>query len=149
MSPSSPLVLLMVFSLFFMMLTILKSIGQVFSRIFQAGAGYHTGAGCHFLLQVIFPPQGSNQHLLLLLNWQADSLLLCSLGNAFSRIYLSLSHVIYSQTRLELWYALTYICKFNSTITSFLPNQFWVVTVVLFIHFLLLHCNQYKLSGLK
>ena len=32
-----------------------------------------TGAGCHFLLQGIFPPQGWNAHLL---PWQVDSSLL-------------------------------------------------------------------------
>ena len=32
--------------------------------------------GCHFLLQGIFPTQRSNLHLLHLLRWQADSLLL-------------------------------------------------------------------------
>ena len=30
--------------------------------------------GCHFLLQGIFPTQGLNPHLLLLLHWQADCL---------------------------------------------------------------------------
>ena len=34
--------------------------------------------GCHFLLQGIFPTQGSNLHLL---HWQADSLLLNNLGS--------------------------------------------------------------------
>ena len=33
-----------------------------------------TGQGCHFLLQGIFPTQGSNPHLLYLLHWQVDSL---------------------------------------------------------------------------
>ena len=33
--------------------------------------GKDTGAGCHFLLQEIFPTQGSKLHLLCLLNWQA------------------------------------------------------------------------------
>ena len=32
--------------------------------------------GCHFLLQGIFPTQGSNPHLLSLLQWQTDSSLL-------------------------------------------------------------------------
>ena len=32
------------------------------------------GSGCHFLLQGIFPTQGSNPHLLHLLHWQEDSL---------------------------------------------------------------------------
>ena len=37
--------------------------------------------GCHFLLQGIFPTQGSNLRLLCLLHWQADSLSLCHLGS--------------------------------------------------------------------
>ena len=36
--------------------------------------GKNTGAGCHFLLQSILLTQGSNQSLLHLLHWQADSL---------------------------------------------------------------------------
>ena len=36
--------------------------------------GKNTGMGCCFLLQGIFPSQGSNPHLLQLLHWQADSL---------------------------------------------------------------------------
>ena len=36
--------------------------------------GKSTGVGCHFLLQGIFPSQGSNPHLLCLLHWQVDSL---------------------------------------------------------------------------
>ena len=42
--------------------------------------GKNTGQGCHFLLQNIFPTQGSNLCLLYLLNWQADSLPLHHLG---------------------------------------------------------------------
>ena len=34
-------------------------------------SGKNTGVGCHFLLQGIFPSQGSNSHLL---PWQTDSL---------------------------------------------------------------------------
>ena len=37
--------------------------------------GKNTGVDCHFLLQGIFPTQGSNLHLLCLLHWQAGSLL--------------------------------------------------------------------------
>ena len=37
----------------------------------------NTGVGCHFLLQGIFPTQGSNPHLL---HWQADSLPMSHLG---------------------------------------------------------------------
>ena len=36
--------------------------------------GKNTGAGCHALLQRIFPTQGSNPHLLHLLHWQEGSL---------------------------------------------------------------------------
>ena len=39
--------------------------------------GTNTGVGCHFLLQGIFPTQGSNPRLL---HWQADSLPLNHLG---------------------------------------------------------------------
>ena len=34
----------------------------------------NTGVGCHFLLQGIFPAQGSNLLLLDLLHWQVDFL---------------------------------------------------------------------------
>ena len=42
----------------------------------------NTGVGCHFLLQGIFPTQGSNPCLLHLLHWQVDSLPLCLLGSS-------------------------------------------------------------------
>ena len=48
--------------------------------------GKNTGLGCRFLLQGIFPTQGSNLHLLYLLHWQVDSLPLSQKGN---RDYLS------------------------------------------------------------
>ena len=43
--------------------------------------GKNTGVGCHFLLQGIFPTQGSNPRLPCLLDWQADSLPLSHLGS--------------------------------------------------------------------
>ena len=43
--------------------------------------GKNTGVGCHFLLQRIFPTQGSNPQLLHLLHWQAESLPLRYLGS--------------------------------------------------------------------
>ena len=43
--------------------------------------GKNTGVGCHFLLQGIFPTQGSNLSLLRLLHWPADSLPLRRLGS--------------------------------------------------------------------
>ena len=42
--------------------------------------GKDTGVGCHFLLQGIFPTQGSNLCLLCLLHWPADSLPRCHRG---------------------------------------------------------------------
>ena len=36
--------------------------------------GKNTGVGCHFLLQGIFPTQGSSPHLVHLLHWQVGSL---------------------------------------------------------------------------
>ena len=36
--------------------------------------GKNTGVGCHFLLQGIFPTQGSNPYLFCLLHWQMGSL---------------------------------------------------------------------------
>ena len=42
--------------------------------------GKNTGAACHFLFQGIFPTQGSNPRLLLLLHQQAGSSLLHDLG---------------------------------------------------------------------
>ena len=36
--------------------------------------GKNTGVGCRFLLQWIFPTQGSNPHLLCLLHWQTNFL---------------------------------------------------------------------------
>ena len=42
--------------------------------------GKNAGMGCHFLLQGMFPTQGSNIRLL---HWQADSLALSHLGSPF------------------------------------------------------------------
>ena len=59
----------------------------------------NTGVGCHFLLQGIFPTQGSNLCIWSLLQWQADSLPLSHLGESESRSVLSDSlrpHGLYS-----------------------------------------------------
>ena len=40
---------------------------------------WNTGAGGHFLLQGLFPTQGSNLHLLCLLHWQVAPLTLSML----------------------------------------------------------------------
>ena len=44
--------------------------------------GKNIGASCHFLLQGIFPLQGSNEHLLCLLHWQLDSFPLAPPGKS-------------------------------------------------------------------
>ena len=61
----------------------------------------NTGVGCHFLLQGIFPTQGSNLCLWSLLQWQADSLPLSHLGESESESHPVLSdslrpHGLYS-----------------------------------------------------
>ena len=48
--------------------------------------GKNTGVGCHFLLQGIFLTQGSNPHLLCLLHWRVDSLLLMPAGKPINHI---------------------------------------------------------------
>ena len=47
--------------------------------------GKNIGVGCHFLLQGIFPTQGSNPHPLHLLHWQEYSLPLHHLGSLVLR----------------------------------------------------------------
>ena len=44
------------------------------SSVHGDSPGKNTGVGCHALLQGIFPIQGSNPHLLRLLDWQTGSL---------------------------------------------------------------------------
>ena len=59
--------------------------------------GKSTGVGCHFLLQEIFPTQGSNSRLLYLLHWQVDSLSLCYLGSLIAlSIFSYFTHFPYS-----------------------------------------------------
>ena len=43
------------------------------SSVYGDSPSKNTGVGCHFLLQCIFPTQGSNLHLQHLPHWQADS----------------------------------------------------------------------------
>ena len=59
--------------------------------------GKNAGVGCHFLLQGIFPTQGSNSYLLCLLHWQAGSLPLVPPGKPNTRpercLILTVSHL--------------------------------------------------------
>ena len=61
--------------------TCVLSRGCLCSRLWSAellcpwnSPGQNNGVGCHFLLQGIFPTQGSNLFLLCFLNWQVDFL---------------------------------------------------------------------------
>ena len=76
----------------------------------------NTEMDCRFLLQGIFPPQGSNLHLL---HWQVDSLLSSHLGSPFSAVSDSLRpHGLYSlrsspvhvifQARVLEWVAISF-----------------------------------------
>ena len=67
--------------------------------------GKNTGVGCHFLRQGIFMTWRLNLHLLHLLCWQADSLLLCHLGSPIYKFYIYIFfsiHIIIKYTRH--WY---------------------------------------------
>ena len=70
----------------------------------------NTGVGCHFLLPVIFPTQGSNPHFLHLLYWQADSLPLSHLGNPIIQYYHSFCLFILFMgfSRQEYWSGLPF-----------------------------------------
>ena len=48
----------------------------------------NTGVSCHFLLQGIFPTQGSNLHLLHLLHWRAGSLQLVPPGKCYTGMFI-------------------------------------------------------------
>ena len=87
--------------------------------------GKNTGVSCHFLLQGIFPTQGSNPRLLHLLHWQADSLPLAppgkttltvikyfkgtSLNTTFSTSYCSISLIPLQQHFSSIIYLLSLI----------------------------------------
>ena len=64
--------------------------------------GKNTGLGCHFLLQGIFPIQGWNPHLLLLLHWQEGSLPLAPPGSDAEHLFLFLL-VIYMPSSVKFW----------------------------------------------
>ena len=69
--------------------------------------GKNTGVGCHFLLQGIFPSQGSNLSLLCLLHCLTDSLSLSHLGSLSEAIQPVRAHPGNSDDTLQ--YTNTYI----------------------------------------
>ena len=65
-------------------------------------------SGLPFLLQVIFPTQGSNPHLLSCLHWQEDSIPLAPTGATIICITLSFS------SKALFWFSFIYkYCKVN------------------------------------
>ena len=58
--------------------------------------GKNIGVGCHFLLQGIFPTQGSNPRLLACLALPADSLLIAPPGDFTQRILLHLEDILFT-----------------------------------------------------
>ena len=65
--------------------------------------GKNTGIGCHIPLQGIFLTQWSNPHLLGLLHWQADSLLLMPPGKPSFYHYISIIiNITYNLTKRQL-----------------------------------------------
>ena len=64
-------------------------------------SGQNTGVGCHFLLQGIFPIQGSNLSLLLLCYWQADSLPLSHLWTPYINRFITV--VLFTHQQMAFW----------------------------------------------
>ena len=89
--------------------------------------GKNTRANCHFLLQRIFPTQGSNLHLLSLLHWQADSLPLHHLGN--------LAHVTQQYSSCPFPLASHFQQAFSSSTHSFPSHLFHLYLAFSFSHF--------------
>ena len=80
--------------------------------------GKNIGVGYHFLLQGIFPTQGSSLHILHLLNWQADSLPLAPLVSWLT------SDVPYNQWGVERVSNVPYLCLFFSILFTGLVHPF-------------------------
>ena len=60
------------------------------SSVHEDSPGKNTGVGCYFLLQEIFPTQGSNVSLLCLLHWQVGSLPLAPSRKPLTLMYAAL-----------------------------------------------------------
>ena len=75
--------------------------------------GKITGVGCHFILQGIFPAQGSKPHLLHLLCWQVDSLPLVPPGKP----HLVPDHC--NKANITIKQATIFFCLFPSTNKSY------------------------------
>ena len=102
----------------------------------------NTGVGCHFLLPVIFPTQGSNPHFLHLLYWQADSLPLSHLGNPIIQYYhtFCLFILFMGFSRQEYWSGLPFPSPVDHVLSelSTMTYPSWVA----------LHCMAYRFTEL-
>ena len=73
--------------------------------------GKNTGVGCHFLLQEVFPTQGSKLDLLHLLCWQADSLPLRHQRSPWICPYIFLNIIKDLKHLFCVWVCYINICK--------------------------------------
>ena len=89
--------------------------------------GKNTGVGCHFLLQRIFPTQGSNPHLL---HSQADFLALSLLGNL--RMMLAV-HFFFIDTLFNIKEL-----PFYTWLPSFIISDCWTLSTTF------LHLSRYS-----
>ena len=94
--------------------------------------GKNIGAGCHFLLQGLFPTQGLN---LLLLHWQADSLPLSHLGSPYWEVDKAIQDLTASES-LSLENSppelLSHINNFPSYQLPEISYQTWFVRIFIF-----------------
>ena len=96
--------------------------------------GKSTGLGCHFLLQEIFPTQGSNPCFLCLLHWQAGSLPLEALstsGKFTSNILQFYSKRKYQQAVLKKF---EYLNSFKMCL-KFYSTRLFILKGLLFMSF--------------
>ena len=93
------------------------------SSVHGDSPGKNTGVGCHFLLQGMFPTQGSNQDLLRLPHWQAGSLSLFFLRGT-DGWYLC------SNNSEDCPYTGPIICG-PPTLVSCIPSAFWIYEFVI------------------
>ena len=91
--------------------------------------GKNTGVGCRSLLQGIFPTQGSNPHLLYLLNWQAGYLPLCHLGSPMA------TWKSYIEIRLSYFNLFSVDCG-QQIVSSQVTKAFWTFPFLTFSHML-------------
>ena len=101
----------------------------------------NTGVGCHFLLQGIFPTQGSNPHLL---HWQEDSSALSHLRSPilhFTSAKIDCSgimcYIFSNSNTLSTWW-LFVIIKYTQI---FLPSKWYIMFSVCL--FMLIHTNHW------